>query len=35
VRLHNLAIKKDDGKSTLIGNLPAAQAASLTVPAPH
>jgi methionine-rich copper-binding protein CopC len=34
VRLHNLAIKKDDGKSTLIGNLPAAQAASLTVPAP-
>jgi methionine-rich copper-binding protein CopC len=34
VRFHNLDIKKDDGKSTPIGNLPATHAASLTVAAP-
>ena len=34
VRFHNLDIKKDDGKSTPIGNLPSAHAASLTVAAP-
>jgi methionine-rich copper-binding protein CopC len=34
VRFHALDIKKDDGKSTPIGNLPTAHAASLTVPAP-
>ena len=34
VRFHNLDIKKDDGKSTPIGNLPTAHAASLTVAAP-
>ena len=34
VRFHNLDIKKDDGKSTPIGNLPTARAASLTVAAP-
>ena len=34
VRFHNLDIKKDDGKSTPIGNLPTDHAASLTVAAP-
>ena len=34
VRFHDLNIKKDDGKSTPIGNLPTAHAASLSVPAP-
>lgn len=34
VRFHDLEIKKDDGKSKPIGNLPTAHAASLTVPAP-
>ena len=34
VRFHNLEIKKDDGKSTPVGNLPTAHAASLTVTAP-
>jgi methionine-rich copper-binding protein CopC len=34
VRFHDLDIKKDDGKSTRIGNLPTAHAATLTVPAP-
>ena len=34
VRFHNLDIKKDDGKSTPISNLPTAHAASLTVAAP-
>jgi methionine-rich copper-binding protein CopC len=34
VRFHDLDIKKDDGKSITIGNLPTAHAATLTVPAP-
>ena len=34
VRFHDLDIKKDDGKSTPIGNLPTGHAASLSVPAP-
>ena len=34
VRFHDLDIKKDDGKSTPVGNLPSAHAASLTVTAP-
>src|SRR4029077_12382720 len=34
VRFHDLEIKKDDGKSTPVGNLPTAHAASLTVTAP-
>ena len=34
VRFHDLDIKKDDGKSTPVGNLPTAHAASLTVTAP-
>lgn len=34
VRFHNLEIKKDDGKSAAIGNLPSAHAASFTVAAP-
>ena len=34
VVFHDLDIKKDDGKSTPIGNLPTSHAASLTVAAP-
>jgi methionine-rich copper-binding protein CopC len=34
VRFHDLDIKKDDGKSTPVGDLPTAHAASLTVTAP-
>src|ERR1700732_3210495 len=34
VRFHDLDIKKDDGKSTPIRNLPTAHTATLTVPAP-
>ena len=34
VRFHDLDIKKDDGNSTPIGNLPTAHSASLTVTAP-
>jgi methionine-rich copper-binding protein CopC len=34
VRFHEIYIKKDDGKSTAIGNLPYKDANSITIPAP-
>jgi methionine-rich copper-binding protein CopC len=34
VHLHQIFIKKDDGKSKPLGNLPSKEAATVTVPAP-
>jgi len=34
VQLHQIFIKKDDGKSKPLGNLPSKEAATVTIPAP-
>ena len=34
VRMHEVFIKKDDGKSSPIGNLPTRDAKTITIPAP-